>query len=56
MIEDEEGKEYKATAFNEVVDDIVRGIDGEDVEEKLICAPVMKFTITSRDTISSVTK
>ncbi len=56
VIEDQEGKEYKTTAFNEVVDDIVRGVEGDDVEEKLLCALVMKFTITSRDTISSVTK
>ncbi len=55
VIEDDEGKEHKATAFNDVVDDIIRGVDGENLE-KMLSAPVMKFTITTRNTISSVTK
>ncbi len=56
VIEDEEGKEHMATAFNDVVDDIIRSVEGENVEEKMLCAPAMKFTLTTRDTVSSVTK
>ena len=56
IIEDVNGKEHRATAFNEVVNTIIDGVDGADMCEKLLSAPVMKFTITSRETVSSVMK
>ena len=55
VVEDEAGKEHRVTAFNEVVDDIIRGVDGSDVTEKLLSLPMMKFTIV-RDVIVSVSK
>ena len=55
VVEDEAGKEHRVTAFNEVVDNIIRGVDGSDVSEKLLSVPMMKFTIV-RDVIVSVSK
>ena len=51
----EAGKGHRVTAFNEVVDDIIRGVDGSDVSEELLSVPMMKFTIV-RDVIVSVSK
>ena len=38
-----------------MVDNIIRGVDGSDVSEKLLSVPMMKFTIV-RDVIVSVSK
>ncbi len=57
IIEDDDGNEHKATAFTEVVQRIIQGVDaGSDVEEKMLSAPLMNFTISTKDTVSSVTK
>ena len=43
VVEDEAGKEHRVTAFNEMVDDIIRGVDGSDVSEKLLSVPMMNI-------------
>ena len=53
LIEDTEGKEYKVTVFNEVIEAIVSNV-GADTTEKLLSAPPMKFAISSKDIVTSV--
>lgn len=54
VIEDDGGKEYRVTAFDDIVKKITDGQDGEDIGEKMLCAPVMTFTINSKDIVSAV--
>lgn len=54
-IEDEAGATYTVTAFQQPIDDIIRNQEGADDTEKLLSAPVMKFTITKDDILSAVT-
>ena len=55
IIEDEGGYEYKVTAFNEIVNAITSHVaEGNDIAEKMLCAPTMTFTISKKDIVSSV--
>lgn len=56
MIEDDEGKTYTVTAFQNVIEDVIQGQEGEDVTEKLISAPPLTFTITKKDILVAVSK
>lgn len=48
LLEDEEGKEMRATAFQEIIDKILKDKDNNlDLEESLLDTPCMKFTIKS---------
>lgn len=46
--------EYKVTAFDEVVEKIADGVDGEEIEDKLLCAPEMTFTMNNKDVVFAV--
>ena len=57
VLESDDGNEYKVTAFSEVIDMIIDGVeDGEDVTEKLLMAPVMIYTITKKNIVAAVSK
>ncbi len=55
VLEDNSGKVHKVTAFTDVVEDIVREQVGSTTAEKILSAPVMKWTVTRKDIVSSVT-
>ena len=54
VIVDHEGQEHKVTAFDEIVKEISNGQMGDDIEEKLLSAPVMIFTVNNRDIVCAV--
>ena len=54
VVKDCNGHEYKVTAFDEVVEKIVDGLDGEEIEDKLLCAPEMTFTLNNKDVVCAV--
>ena len=55
MIEDDAGKEHRVTMFDEVVQQVMKDVqEGDDVAEKLLGAPVMKYTISKKGIVSSV--
>ena len=54
VIKDGNGHEYKVTSFDEVVEKIADGLNGEEIEDKLLCAPEMTFTMNHKDVICAV--
>ena len=54
MIEDDAGKEHRVTMFDEVVQQVMKDVQEGDVAEKLLSAPVMKYTISKKGIVSSV--
>ena len=64
VIEDDEGKEYKLTIFNNIIEQICEIAKGEikgdkssiDVSELLLSAPQLIYTFTSKEVVSSVAK
>ena len=55
IIEDEGGNEYKVTTFSEIVNTIISHVaEGNDIAEKLLCAPTMTFTISKKEIVSSI--
>ena len=56
ILEDEDQKEYRVTAFSDIVEEITEGIDGEDLAEKLLLAPTMVYTISRKDIVLSIQK
>lgn len=54
VLEDKSGIEYAVTAFDDIVTKIIdNASDGNTTKERLLCAPLMTFTITNK-IISSV--
>lgn len=56
ILEDEDKKEYRVTAFSDVVEEITKDIDGEDLAETLLFAPTMVYTISNKDIVLSIQK
>ena len=54
VILDDDGREYRVTAFDDIVKNITDGQTGEDVGDKLLSAPVMTFTINRKDIVCAV--
>ena len=60
MLLDENNKEYKATMFNDIIDQIIMlSTDAAndasgDIADKLLNAPVLCYTINQNDIVSSI--
>ena len=56
ILEDEDKKEHRVTAFSDIIEEITKEIDGDDLAEKLLLAPTMVYTISRKDIVLSVQK
>ena len=54
VILDKDDQEYRVTAFDDMVKIMTNGQIDEDIEDKLLCAPVMTFTINKKDIVCAV--
>ena len=60
ILEDDKNKEYKVTIFNDILNQIlvyaVPHTSSIDLEDQLLSAPVLVYTINSKDTVTSVSQ
>lgn len=54
IVEDEKKRKLRVCAFNDVITEMVSGISGECLSDKLLSTPKMKFIINTKDVVSSV--
>ena len=60
ILEDDKNKEYKVTIFNDILNQIlvyaVPHTSSINLEDQLLSAPVLVYTINSKDTVTSVSQ
>ena len=60
ILEDDKNKEYKVTIFNDILNQIlayaVPHASSINLEDQLLSAPVLVYTINSKDTVTSVSQ
>ena len=54
VIVDDDDREYRVTAFDDMLKNMIGGQIEEDIEDKLLRAPVMVFTINKKDIVCAV--